>query len=81
MGILPIKWVVKYDHGGSSVHAWFDIKAVLDIRTIRIVMIVLRACVHRIGHYGGLDIASPQSDNIGEQPLPSPHFGSLCRKL
>ena len=44
-------------------------------------MIVLLACLHRIGHYGGLDIASPQSDNIGEQPLPSPHFGILYRTL
>lgn len=45
-------------------------------------MIVLRACLHRIGHYGGLDIASPQIDNIGEQALPSPHFRkSLQRAL
>lgn len=29
-----------------------------------VAMLVLRACLHRIGHYEGLDIASPQSGNI-----------------
>ena len=41
------------------------------------VMIALRAYLHQIGHYDELDIASPQSGNIVQQPLSSPHFGGL----
>lgn len=34
-------------------------------------MVILRACLTRIGHYGGLDIASPQSGNTrGQACLP-----------
>lgn len=37
-----------------------------------VTVIVLRACLHQIGHYGGLDIASPQSGKTIEQSLSFP---------
>ena len=75
MGTWSVPWAIKNDQGGSKVCAWFGIKAVLHTWKTTMVMIVLRASLHQIGHYGGLDIASPQSGHIVERSLPSPHFG------
>lgn len=81
MGLRPAKCAIKYNHRGSRAYAWSGIKAVFDIGKMTMVVFVLCAWLHRIGHYGVLDIASPQSGNVGQQPLSSPHFGGNCGKL
>lgn len=78
MGLRPAKCAIKYNHRGSRAYAWSGIKAVFDIGKMTMVIFVLCAWLHRIGHYGVLDIASPQSGNVGQQPLSSPHFGGTA---
>ena len=65
MVIRHVRCAVEYNHGGSRVYAWFGIAVALAIEKRLMVMVVLRAYLHQIGHYGGLDIASPQNGSIG----------------
>lgn len=78
LGLRPVECAIKYNHGDWRVYAWSGIKAVCDVGKMTMAIFVLRASLHGIGNYGALDVASPQSGNIGEQPMPSPHFGGLC---
>ena len=45
MGVLPVKCAIKYNRGGSSVYAWFGIKAVFVIGTMMMIMIVFSTLV------------------------------------
>ena len=47
-----------------------------DIGKMTMVIFVLRASLHGIGHYGALDVASPQSGNIGGSPC-LPHISEV----
>lgn len=53
-----------------------QIKAAPHVRKKMVAMLVMRACLHRIGRYEGLDIASPQSGNIVPYPL-LPHTSEV----